>query len=322
MSDDGSPGACKNFGIWVAIASNVCWLLILSYIVSMVHSEYSQLDKQQDKLGATIKTMPDEWHDKAHTLEMTLYHKLFDLQQSMKNLTDDLMQLRAYVQQQSQPNDMASVELLEKNVADLGATLSSLKSEIDSLKNRSIKVQEVIAGHTTDIQYMQQLAIQRHLNETDGALEDPLNKKELAALKNATNSIRERLDKVNETFTNYATIEGQKVTELEKNHTNKINDLNDSVANVTAQDVNKAMKNYQDAIAGMEIRITSLEKVAGSLEEVQKGLRSELDEFSALQRLQSPGRETKAAAGGDTDGKGTTASINPGEEAPKGTPVM
>lgn len=266
-----TAGPCRNIGIWVAIASNVGWLLILSYIVSMVHSEYAQLNKDQTKIAATIKTMPDEWHDKSHGLEVnqsTLFHKLFDLQQSMKNLTEDFMQLRAYMQQQQvQVTDVARVALLEKSMADFGADLKSVNSEIDSLKNRSSKFGEAIALNTEAVAYFRGIIVQRGLNDTT------------AEAGSAANNNRSEAE--SEEKTRAAIAERQKM----------INDLNDSVANITAQDVNKAMKNYQEKIAGLESRMASVEKMAETLGQQQQQTQANgLD--AAVQRLQPQGAVT------------------------------
>lgn len=341
------PGGCRNIGIWVAIASNVGWLLILSYIVSMVHSEYAQLDRQQTKLTAIMKTLPDEWHDKAHTLEVnqsTLIHKLFDMQQTMQNLTDDLLQLRAFVQQQqTQLGDVGRVAMLEKNVADFGASLKSFSSEMDAIKNRSARLNEAVEEHTRAIEWFRAVVVAKRLNETNSSgvdesgsiAVDALNNttKQMQELRNVTQAIADRLERVNATFTSYAAAETQKVDELEKNHTRKINELNDSVGNITAQDVNQAMKNYQDQIKALGERLTSVEKVAGSLQVQGKSveeLRRQLGEFSAdLQRWQ----QKKVVGGGVepvteekkvVESEGSSSS-NKGAEAEQGgekPPIM
>lgn len=286
---ESTTGPCRNVGLWVAFASNVGWLLILSYIVSMVHSEYAQLNKDQAKIAATIKTMPDEWHDKSHGLEVnqsTLFHKLFDLQQTVKNLTDDFMQLREYMQQQQvQVTDVARLALLENSIADFGAALKSLNSDIDSLKNRSTRFGEAIATNTEAV-----AAVQRRLNETttdaSGSMTNNRSAVEKAAAAESEEKIRaavaglknvtERLDQVNATFTIFATTEREKV----------INDLKDSVANITAQDVNQAMKNYQEKIAGLESRMASVEKIAETLEQHQRQAQVSGLVDTAVQRLQ------------------------------------
>lgn len=335
-----SGGSCKNIGIWVAIASNVGLLLLLSYIVSMVHSEYANLDKQQTKLAASIKTLPDEWHDKAHGLEVnqsTLFHKLFDLQQSLQNLTEEFMQLRVIVQQQqTQANEVGRVKILEKSLADFGASLKSFSGEMDVLKDRSAKVTETVTDHTQAIEYFRSLVVNKRLNETSSIAEgvgcetnETLQvKKDLLALKDLTQSLSDRLDSVNATFTTFATVEQQKVDQLEKNHTNKINDLNDSVANITAQDVNRAMKNYQDQIKGLEDRLTSIEQVAEVLQKGQQGveeLKSQLDGFNAaMQRLQQ--KEVGGGSSGDVadpDKRTQTTTTGSNKQVPEsGSPPI
>lgn len=282
MPGDGGAagGPCKNIGVWVAIASNVGWLLILSYIVSMVHSEYSTLSKQQTKLAANIKTLPDEWHDTAHSLEVnqsTLFLKLFELQQSMKNLTDDFLQLRAVVQQQqSLARDLSRVALLEKSLADFGASLKSFSSEMDLLKNRSSKVTESLAEHTQAIEYFRTVVA---ANETGVIRSDVL------GLKNVTQRIEERLDKVNATFFGWSAEEGKKVDELERRRNGTLEG---------------ELKSYQEQIKGLSDRLESLEK----LKENEKGageMQNQVDGFNAaVQRLQ--GKEGGAAAEKETVG--------------------
>lgn len=298
--DASSSTPCRNVGLWVAIVSNVGWLLILSYIVSMVHSEYAQLDRQQTKLSATLKTLPDEWHDKAHGLEVnqsTLFHKLFDLQQSLQNLTDDFLQLRAFVQQQqTQIGDSQRVGLLEKNLADFGAELKSFSTEMDSLKNHSTMFSDNLNKNSQAIEYFRGIIVARKLNETgtgggiavDVENEQKLenNRKQIVELQNLTQSILDRLNQVNATFSSYATGEQQKVDTLEESHTKKINELSDSVANITSQDVNLAMKNYQDQIKALGERLAGVEKGVQGLREAERGVEG-LN--AAMQRLQEKG---------------------------------
>lgn len=254
MSGDGSSGGgpCKNIGVWVAIASNVGWLLILSYIVSMVHSEYASLSKQQMKLTANIKTLPDEWHDTSHILEVnqsTLSIELVKLQQTMKNLTADFQQLRAIVQQQqAQARDVSRVGLLEKSLADFGASLKSFSSEMDLLKSH-------LQDNSLAIDYFKTLIVDNKLNETKAvnSTETLQMKGDIAELKNATQTVGERLDKVNELLTSNAASEQQKkLGELERDHLTKINELYETVV--------MAKKEYQEQIKGLSERLDRLER--------------------------------------------------------------
>lgn len=305
----------------MAIASNVGWLLILSYIVSMVHSEYATLARQQTKLAANVKTLPDEWHDTSHSLEVnqsTLFHKLFELQQRMDNLTEDLLQLRAVVQQQqAQASDWSRVALLEKSLADFGASLESFSSEMELLKNRSAKATETLAEHTQAVEYFRAVVTKRRLNESEeGAGDSAATRKveqEIVALRNVTQSIADRLERVNGTLSGFVAEERLKVDGLEKEHTKRINELNDSVANVTAQDVNKAMQNYQDQIRELGERLAGLEKRSEVLQQGQRGveeLRSQLDGFNAaMQRLQQKGVAEKGEEKRVEEGKSGSAPV-------------
>lgn len=277
----------------------------------MVHSEYAQINREQAKLTAALKTLPDEWHDKAHGLEVnqsTLFHQLFDLQQTVKNLTEEFRQLRTVVQQQqTQATDVARVGMLEKSLADFGASLKSVNSEIDSLKSHSLKWGDAITRNAEAIDDFQKMVVQRRLNETtegqsqsEGSGKENSEKvnEEIVALKNVSQSFNQRLELVNSTVFECR----QKMDELEKTHAKK-SDLNESVANITSQDVNQAMKNYQDKMAGLEGRVVGVEKVTEKLEQDQKGweqLKSQLEGFNAsMQRLQTPVNRSAATTGGE-----------------------
>lgn len=314
-NESSSTVGCKNIGIWVAIVTNICWLLILSYIVSVVHSQFAAMEK---RFSDSLRSIPDEWHDKAHSLEQnqsTLFLKLFDLQQAAKNFTEDVVQLRSIVdQQQVQMRDFPQMALLEKDVADFGAQMGSFKSEIDSMKSRISKVSQTLREHDDSLEYIKKLNVTGSpANSTAINADIQQIRQELDLLSNTTSRISDTLARVNATLTSLATMEQQKVDELDKNHLRKINDLTDSVANITSHDVNVAMQNYQEKIMGLEENLGRMAKAVEGLAQTSKG---PSDQISLPNKNSAPGLN-------DDDGHNIPTNIlGKGDDGKAVPPVM
>lgn len=225
-SSSSGSDSCKNVGVWVAIISNWCWLLILSYIISMIHSEYGQLDKQTGKLVTIVKAFPDsidELNDRVHSLEVnqsTIFAKIFDLQQGMRNVTQELVQLRELIKQQSQENDNGKMGMLQKNVADFGASLKAISSEIDSIKERLSTVQQNLNTNQQENDYFKSLIVTKQLNSTDKTLisADPKNVlvHELQDLRNTTSILTQNLTSLNSTLTTVESDLTQRIKQIDK----------------------------------------------------------------------------------------------------------
>lgn len=271
--DGNSPGGCKNIGMWVAIGSNIGWLLILSYIVSMVHSEFANLAKEQTKLAASLKTLPDEWHEKAHSLEVnqsTLFHTLFELQQSVKNLTDDFTKLKEIVEkQQLQEGDVARVDQLQKSLGDFQRQLEGISGEVQGIREKEVTVTGKVEDNSNAIEYFRRIVVERRLNETvlssTNTSDRPV---DLQDLQNLTRNVAERLDKVNVTLSGEVQAEKERVDELEKSHRMKIDELSEKVTNfsTTSQEASyqKEIKSLVGRVDAVEKEIVAVKKGSGN----------------------------------------------------------
>lgn len=239
----------------------------------MVHSEFANLAKEQTKLAASLKTLPDEWHEKAHSLEVnqsTLFHTLFELQQSVKNLTDDFTKLKEIVEkQQLQEGDVARVDQLQKSLGDFQRQLEGISGEVQGIREKEVTVTGKVEDNSNAIEYFRRIVVERRLNETvlssTNTSDRPV---DLQDLQNLTRNVAERLDKVNVTLSGEVQAEKERVDELEKSHRMKIDELSEKVTNfsTTSQEASyqKEIKSLVGRVDAVEKEIVAVKKGSGN----------------------------------------------------------
>lgn len=239
----------------------------------MVHSEFANLAKEQTKLAASLKTLPDEWHEKAHSLEVnqsTLFHTLFELQQSVKNLTDDFTKLKEIVEkQQLQEGDVARVDQLQKSLGDFQRQLEGISGEVQGIREKEVTVTGKVEDNSNAIEYLRRIVVERRLNETvlssTNTSDRPV---DLQDLQNLTRNVAERLDKVNVTLSGEVQAEKERVDELEKSHRMKIDELSEKVTNffTTSQEASyqKEIKSLVGRVDAVEKEIVAVKKGSGN----------------------------------------------------------
>lgn len=139
LQNDG-PALCQNLGIWIAIFMTSGWLLILSYMTTVVYTENRRLEQQITKLTATNFHLPDvlqRWHETSKFLEQnqTAVNKwLLNIQQRMDDLDRRIITMRDDMLQKAAESDQQKISVLQNNVANFGAKMADLRIDIDSLK--------------------------------------------------------------------------------------------------------------------------------------------------------------------------------------------
>lgn len=106
----------------------VCWLLTLSYMIAVIHSENQRLQVQIKKLESSTQNLPEvlqNWHETSKYLQdnqTQINSKVLEYHKEIENLTRTLDQLKSD----------SSNSFTKENLAEFGAQIKSGKSVSNS----------------------------------------------------------------------------------------------------------------------------------------------------------------------------------------------
>uniref|UniRef100_A0A6B2ECF9 Uncharacterized protein n=1 Tax=Phlebotomus kandelakii TaxID=1109342 RepID=A0A6B2ECF9_9DIPT len=330
------PGSCKNLGLWIAIVTTWCWLLILSYIIAVVNTGNRQLDRQLQKVSATTQNVPgalQEWHETSQYLEANqtaLISKMLDVQQTLKNFTDEVVQLKSQVHKKAEvPDDNEKMAVLQTSIADFGAKIKDLSTAVDDLKDHMTRVQQEVHNNTNFNHHLQEIALERRVNDTTANLNSS-SPQQLSNFMNFTAAYTDKLAQINDTLNAINNVLSQKTKSIEEDETNSkkiIDRLSDSVTNTSSHvsSIEEDWSKYKQNVKGLETarvatdtRLSNLENVTDNLMRSVEKLRGETqmqnERFTKdIEMLQ---QQIQRLASAQEALKFTTAPAKPGPQQP------
>ncbi|GAB0093631.1 hypothetical protein DMENIID0001_087990 [Sergentomyia squamirostris] len=276
-------GGCKNLGLWIAVVTTWCWLLILSYIIAVVNTGNRQLDRQLQKVSATTQNVPSalqEWHETSQYLEANqtaLIAKMTEVQQSLRNFTEEVNQLKGLVHKKADTNDGEQMSVLQTSIADFGAKIKDLSSAVDDLKDHMTRVQQEVHNNTNFNNHLQAISLERRVNDTLANLNSSAPQPQTDNMANFTAMYAEKLAKINDTLNAINNVLSQKTKSIEEDEQSQkksIDRLYDSVSNTSShvssieEDWSKYkqnMKSLEGARVATETRLSNLENATDNL---------------------------------------------------------
>lgn len=152
--DDQTPAVCQNLGLWIAIFMSCGWLLILSYMTTVVYTENRRLETQISKLSVNNLNIPEvlqKWHETSKFLEgnqTTVNEKITEIQKRMDGFEQQLIEVRSSIVKQ---NDLIANQMKNDDHETKNA-VASFGSQIKGLTNDVIRLKESIQQMQSDIQ--------------------------------------------------------------------------------------------------------------------------------------------------------------------------
>uniref|UniRef100_A0A1L8DK03 Putative serine/threonine-protein kinase n=1 Tax=Nyssomyia neivai TaxID=330878 RepID=A0A1L8DK03_9DIPT len=291
-------GGCKNLGIWIAVATTWCWLLILSYIIAVVNTGNRQLDRQIQKITATTQTVPgalQEWHETSQFLEANqtfIVSRMMEVQQSLKNFSEEVVLLKAMVHKKTEiPDDNDKMSVLQTSIADFGAKIRDLSSAVDDLKDRMTRVQQEVQNNTNYSHHLQEISLERRVNDTLGNLNNS-SPQHLDALTNFTGNFSQQLSKINDTLNAINNVLSQKTQSIEEDEMEqkkRIDRLYDSVSNTSSHvsSIEEDWSQYKQNVKGLESARVATEARLSKLENDTDNLIRTLEKIRGENQVQS-----------------------------------
>lgn len=202
---DAVPALCQNIGVWIAIFMTSGWLLILSYMTTVVYTENRRLEQQITKLSVNNFNLPDvlqKWHETSKSLagnQTVVNGRLLDVQQRLDDLDQKFITMRDDINVKNSKNNYEQmINELRNNFASFGANLKSLSIEIDG-----IKVQQNTTKTRVELltkQYEQYFNNKTILMSPPAAAGEQLHNETLQLISNLTNNVKIKLDNISATI--------------------------------------------------------------------------------------------------------------------------
>ncbi|XP_055678342.1 major antigen [Lutzomyia longipalpis] len=287
------PGGCKNLGLWIAVVTTWCWLLILSYIIAVVNTGNRQLDRQLQKVSATTQTVPgalQEWHETSQYLEANqtaLIGRMMEVQQTLKNFSEEVSLLKTIVHKKTEiPDDSDKMSVLQTSIADFGAKIKDLSSAVDDLKDRMTRVQQEVHNNTNYSHHLQEISLERRVNDTLGNINSSAPQR-LDTLTSFTGNFTQQLAQINDTLNAMNNVLSQKTKSIEEDEMNQkkhIDRLYDSVSNTSSHvssieedwsQYKQNVKSLESARVATDARLAKLENDTDNLMRSLEKLRGE-----------------------------------------------
>ncbi|XP_055698172.1 uncharacterized protein LOC129798820 [Phlebotomus papatasi] len=292
------PGGCKNLGLWIAIVTTWCWLLILSYIIAVVNTGNRQLDRQLQKVSATTQNVPQslqEWHETSQYLEANqtaIVTKLQDVQQTLRNFTEEVAQLKAMVHKKAEiPDDNEKMSVLQTSIADFGAKIKDLSTAVEDLKDHMARIQQEVHNNTAFNQHLQEISLEKRVNDSLVNLNSSVPQQN-GNIANITAMFTDKIAKMNDSLNAINNVLSQKTKSIEEDEMNQkkhIDRLYDSVSNTSShvssieEDWSKFKQDVKDLEAAKETTDTRL----GNLENSRDNLMRTIEKMRGESQTQN-----------------------------------
>uniref|UniRef100_A0A336MCJ5 CSON015119 protein n=1 Tax=Culicoides sonorensis TaxID=179676 RepID=A0A336MCJ5_CULSO len=138
---EGACFQCKSFGLWAAVLMICSWLLIISYISSVVHAEYRRLEIELQKVSATSQHVPEalqKWHETSKALEQ---NQTSFLQNNIANFGSQITAFSGQIDKLT--SDYAQLKEHQNHFND---TVLEIKTNFEASKNLTLPS---VADNTT-----------------------------------------------------------------------------------------------------------------------------------------------------------------------------
>lgn len=238
-----------------------CWLLILSYTMSVIHIENQRLQSEIKKVSVISQNLPEEmqkWHEKTSLLEKNqsiIYDKLNEIQSTIESLKQNFTK---YAAQADSRNEYSKDD---KFVADLGAKLEAVASDMEVIKDHFTTVQKNQSSLQEDIDKLgvRFNDISNHIPEK--SKDEDLCLQKIQGLQTSYESqikgVTANISVVNDTLTQKAQILSDEL----QTHKNKIDDLLDKSANITSHvsSIKNDWTKYKQQIVDCDAKVENFE---------------------------------------------------------------
>ncbi|XP_063700693.1 uncharacterized protein LOC134830997 isoform X2 [Culicoides brevitarsis] len=286
---------CKSFGLWAAVLMICSWLLIISYISSVVHAEYRRLEIELQKVSATSQHVPEalqKWHETSKALEQnqtTLSEHIQEIQSSLKSFKTQITKLSEKLDEKNADSQTNQILSLQTNIATFGSQITAFTGQIEKLSSDYADLKEN-QKHFNDTVLEIRANFEATKNLTLPTVADNATRTKLdtfiRSIEDRFNNLSQRVNTENETL-----IASLKWFEDDlKNKTVKLNELSDnflnisshvySVENLYTTNLSKQFESLQSASTTLNATVqkhellyeTQLETMKRQINEIQKRL--------------------------------------------------
>ncbi|XP_055920738.1 uncharacterized protein LOC129952259 isoform X2 [Eupeodes corollae] len=238
-----------------------CWLLILSYTMSVIHIENQRLQSEIKKVSVISQNLPEEmqkWHEKSSFLEKNqsiIYEKLNEIQIAIESLKTNFTK---YAARADSRNEYSKDD---KFVADLGAKLEAVASDMEIIKDHFTTVQknQSILQEDIDKLGVRFNDISNHIPEKSKDEDVCLQKVQSLQTRyeNEIKSVTANISIVNDTLTQKSGIISDELLV----HKTKIDDLMDKTANITSHvsSIKNDWTKYKQQIVDCDAKVENFE---------------------------------------------------------------
>lgn len=239
-----------------------CWLLILSYTMSVIHIENQRLQSEIKKVSVISQNLPEEmqkWHEKSSLLEKNqslIYEKLNEIQTTIESLKTNFTK---YAARADDSRNEYSKD--DKFVADLGAKLEAVASDMEIIKDHFTTVQKNQSSLQEDIEKLgvRFNDISNHIPEKSKDEELCLQKIQglQTSYENQMKGVTANISVVNDTLSQKT----QMLNDELLTHKIKIDDLLDKSANITSHvsSIKNDWTKYKQQIVDCDAKVENFE---------------------------------------------------------------
>ncbi|XP_034120025.1 uncharacterized protein LOC117578561 [Drosophila guanche] len=299
---------------------------ILYWLYFDLRQQMSDYRQKIEEVSAMSKNFPDtlqRWHETSSYLmknQTAVIYEISELQKSIEGLRMNFTSLEAAVA--SQRNHGKD----EKMVADFGAKIEAVATDIEAIKehyNKYIEVQKSIQAETEALKANLSQLPMLHANELPTNLSDniaALNQTTLNSLKMLSNDLKV----VNNTLSQTTNMLGEEVSL----HKTKIDDLMDRSENVTSHvaTISNSWPEYKQKVTNFDEALDKTEKEISLLNSKNSMLSAAVEQLKnfCIQRIQGTNSEDAAiipkpevkAAGQELVNPLENATVKPQQETP------
>lgn len=238
-ADDMQP-PCQNVGLWMAVFMSCGWLLILSYMMAVVYTENRRLEVEISKLSTSSQSVPEalqKWHETSKILEQnqtSIASTLYAMQRRFDDFEKNLNIVKAAISKKDADSEQNKVSILENNVANFGAKMLDLTSEVNDLKEKMKDVRT-----KGDVTQASLTKLQETFNSTSLIVSPPnTNNDTMVAIANLTSNFTTQIATLKADLSNVTNTLTQQTSGLEtdvKKNGKRLDVQTENVANLTAK---------------------------------------------------------------------------------------
>ncbi|KAL5275500.1 EFCAB14.2 family protein [Megaselia abdita] len=254
----------------------ICWLVTLSYMLAVIHSENLRLQVQIKVLEGSTQNLPEvlqNWHETSKYLQdnqTQINSKVMEKSKEIENLTRKLDQLKL-----DSPKAVT-----KENFAAFGAQVKSVSDDVEQLKTRLSDLTTNQKKFTTELETLTD-NFNSSLTKITNSSSNGYNVEALNSLESKMQLNYQNLNKTVQSFITTGEQKTKDVTDMFTNNSKALEDLKDKSESMKShvESMEKDWPSIRDSTFSQNVTITALKASVEELRNTTKFIDSSIAEL-------------------------------------------